>query len=285
VSAHAAGRIRLGWLADQRMAWPDLVDRGRHVEDFGYDGVWLSDHLAGEAGQRILDAWTALAGIIACVPRLEAGTLVASNGLRPPLLTVHMAMTLTDMAPGRFVLGLGAGGSRSEHLQVGMPFAPLQDRARELQYTCELVRSDTHRPPPLLVGGASPEILKVAARYADRWTIWGSPSELAGTGSMLDRFAFDAGRHPTAIRHGAIVMVIPDHLPERPSDEVWPAELRGDEAAIADGLTAYSRAGVSDLIVCDYAVEPPHRHAMLAWLASVRDRLPASARPGEGALW
>ena len=103
--------MQFGWLADQRMPWACLARMTKHVEQLGYDGVWLSDHLADEGGGWLLDGWTALGAILGCVPRIEAGTLVASNSLRVPLLTAHMARTLADIAPGRFVLGLGAGGS------------------------------------------------------------------------------------------------------------------------------------------------------------------------------
>jgi hypothetical protein len=64
-------------------------------------------------------------------------------------------------------------------------------------------------------------------------------------------------------------MLLPDHLPERPNQDSWPAELRGDEQAVSAQLAEYAQAGVDDLIVCDYGIEPGCRLAALAWLASV----------------
>ena len=51
-----------------------------------------------------------------------------------------MARTLTEIGAGRFVLGLGAGGSRSDHLAAGVSFPPIDARASALESTCRLLR-------------------------------------------------------------------------------------------------------------------------------------------------
>lgn len=277
--------MQFGWLADQRMPWAGLARMTKHVEQLGYDGVWLSDHLADEGGGWLLDGWTALGAILGCVPRIEAGTLVASNSLRVPLLTAHMARTLADIAPGRFVLGLGAGGSRSEHRRAGVAFANLHQRVVALQNTCEVIRHTAvgespwdgraatrqeARPAiPLLLGGGSPGVLRVTGRYADRWAVWGSPAQLAMKGQLVSQFAREAGRRPEDVRRGAIVMLLPDHLPKHPNPAPWPAELRGDETAVIRQLGRYAAAGVSDIVVCDYGVDPGSRPMALEWFAGI----------------
>jgi alkanesulfonate monooxygenase SsuD/methylene tetrahydromethanopterin reductase-like flavin-dependent oxidoreductase (luciferase family) len=273
--------IHLGWLVDQRLDWANLLDTTERVKRLGFDSVWLSDHLTDEQGSWLLEPWTTLGALLARVPHLEAGTLVASNSLRPPLLTAHMARTLADIAPGRFVLGLGAGGSREEHLAVGVAFDDIKRRAAALRDACELIRRTTAaispkadtldgRPPvPLLLGGGGDTILRLAGTLADRWAVWGTPAELAAKGAVVSAAAREAGRDPGSIRRGAIVMLLPDHLPERPNQDSWPAELRGDEQAVSAQLAEYAQAGVDDLIVCDYGIEPGCRLAALAWLASV----------------
>src|SRR5436305_2745195 len=141
-------RMQFGWLAEQRFKWAELLDMTRRVEQLGFDSVWLSDHLADEEDGWLLDAWTTLGAILGCVPRIEAGTLVASNSLRPPLLTAHMARTLADIAPGRFILGLGAGGSRDEHRRVGVAFDDLERRVTALRKACVLIRRTTTGDSP-----------------------------------------------------------------------------------------------------------------------------------------
>lgn len=278
-------RIRLGWLADQRMTWTALLDRARYVEELGYDGVWLSDHFMDEQGAWLLDGWTSLAALLAQVPRVEAGFLVASNSLRAPRVTAHMTSTLTEIGGGRFVLGLGAGGDRDEHLEAGVGFARIDERVAALESTCRMIRGTALRrvppapeghapgrddpPIPLLIGGAGEAVLRIAGRYADRWIIWGGPDQLAERGKELDRSALEAGRDPREIRRGAIVMLLPEHLPEQSDPSPWPAELRGGRSAVAAQLARYRAAGVGDVIVCDYGLDPAARSAALAWFAEV----------------
>jgi alkanesulfonate monooxygenase SsuD/methylene tetrahydromethanopterin reductase-like flavin-dependent oxidoreductase (luciferase family) len=281
----AVDPMRFGWLADQRLAWNALADTARSVERLGYDSLWMSDHFRDERGGWLLDAWTSLGATLACVPRIEAGLLVASDTLRPSLVTVQMAKTLTEIGAGRFVLGLGAGGSRRDHLAAGVDFPPLDDRVAALESTCRLLRStharDTagtagrsawHRddsPVTLLLGGASGAILRLAGRYADRWVVWGSPDKLAALGAEVSRHARDAGREPRDVRRGAIVMLLPEHLSECADSSPWPAELRGGRVLVERQVARYRAAGVHDLVVCDYGLQPADRPAALKWFAAV----------------
>jgi alkanesulfonate monooxygenase SsuD/methylene tetrahydromethanopterin reductase-like flavin-dependent oxidoreductase (luciferase family) len=277
-----ATQMQFGWLAEQRLAASELLEATRMVERLGFDSVWLSDHFADENGRWMLDPWTTLGAILASVPRITAGTLVASNTLRSPLMTAHMARTLADIAPGRFVLGLGAGGSRSEHELAGVEFDGIADRVRALGEACELIARITagagpqdgrecrgRAPIPLVIGGGGSHILRLAGRLADRWAIWGDPMQLASRGAVLSSFAFDSGRQPEDIQRSAIVMLLPEHIPERLHDEGWPGEMRGDEMQIATRLDEYAAAGVHEVIVCDYGVDPAWRAPALEWFASV----------------
>jgi alkanesulfonate monooxygenase SsuD/methylene tetrahydromethanopterin reductase-like flavin-dependent oxidoreductase (luciferase family) len=242
----------------------------------------MSDHFRDERGGWLLDAWTSLGATLACVPRMEVGLLVASDALRPSLVTVQMARTLTEIGAGRFVLGLGTGGSRHEHLAAGVSFLPIDDRVAALESTCRLLRSTHdqvgadrsawHRndsPVTLLLGGAGDAMLRLAGRYADRWAVWGSPDELAVLGAKVFRHARDAGRGPRDVRLGAIVMLLPEHLSERTHTSPWPAELRGGRPFVEQQLARYRAAGVLDLVVCDYGVEPAERPAALQWFAAI----------------
>lgn len=286
--------LRFGWLAEQRMSASELLATTKWVEQLGYDSVWLSDHLADDSGGWLHDPWTTLGALLASVPRITAGTLVASNSLRAPLLTAQMTRTLAEIAPGRFVLGLGAGGSRTEHLRVGVTFPDFDRRVDDLRETCELVRRTTSSDSPwnasadpspatragvpLVLGGTSAAILELAATHADGWAIWGSPVELSRQGELLSGFARAAGREPQDVLRAAIVMLLPDHLPERKGQNSWPAELRGDEDAVAHELVHYVEAGVSEIVVCDYGVAPSSHLTALEWFATVMGRFHGTTR-------
>ena len=277
------------WLADQRLPWAELVYRAKQAADFGYGGVWLSDHLIDEDGRWLLDCWTTLGALIMAVPEVELGTLVAASTLRDPVITAHMARALLEIGQGRFVLGLGAGGSAEDHRVAGITFPALAERAARLDQTCRLVREvppgsgagagGGHRGTqawgaalagctvPLLIGGASEQVLKIAARYADRWTIWASPERAADLRGSLARYCADAGRDVKAIRCGAIVMMMPGHLPQRHHEAPWPAVIDGDIASMRRQLNRYELAGIDELVICDYAVAPDHQRQALRWFA------------------
>lgn len=85
---------------------PDLVDAIRHAEALGLDDFWLGDEgLATEP-------FSVLAAAAACTTRIRLGIAVTNPYVRPPTLTVSTARTIAELAgPGRFALGVGAGGS------------------------------------------------------------------------------------------------------------------------------------------------------------------------------
>lgn len=278
----------VSWLADQRLPWAELVRRAKHAAEFGYGGVWLSDHLIDEDGQWLLDCWTTLGALMVAVPEVELGTLVAASTLRNPVITTHMARALLRIGQGRFVLGLGAGGSAEDHRVAGVAFPDLVERAARLDETCRLLRdvlpgseaqpgeSQRRRRSavawaggtvPLLIGGASEQVLKIAARHADRWTIWASPERAADLRGSLARYCTDAGRDVRAIRCGAIVMMTPEHLPQRYPGASWPAVMEGDIASMRRQVRQYELAGIDELVICDYAVVPDHQCQALRWFA------------------
>jgi alkanesulfonate monooxygenase SsuD/methylene tetrahydromethanopterin reductase-like flavin-dependent oxidoreductase (luciferase family) len=281
--------MRLGWLVDQRLPWPQLVARAADLEASGFTGLWLSDHLIDEDDRWLLDCWTTAAALLVATQRTEVGTLVAANTLRHPILTAHMAWTLSSVAPGRFVLGLGAGGSEEEHRAFGLPFPDLRERAARLEEACQLITAALGNrsggftgqyynaapvreggpaaPVPLLVGGGSDEVLAVTARHADRWTIWAEPAELARRRARLAEACALVGRDVDSIHTAAIVMVTPAHSPLRFSGQQWPAVMSGDAPQLREQLAEYARAGARELVLCDYAVAVDHQVDMLRWFA------------------
>ena len=114
---------------------------------------------------------------------------------RNPAVLAKMATTLDEVSGGRVILGLGAGWHQPEFDSFGVPFDHRASRFHEaLQIICPLLRTGhvdfqgTYyaardcemiprgpRPggPPVMIAGAGPRMLRLAARYADSWnTAW-----------------------------------------------------------------------------------------------------------------
>jgi alkanesulfonate monooxygenase SsuD/methylene tetrahydromethanopterin reductase-like flavin-dependent oxidoreductase (luciferase family) len=100
-----------------------------------------------------------------------------------------MATDLQSLCGGRLILGIGAGGSDEDLGAYGVGPLSLGERLRRLEEALGLIRrlftgeTQHHRgahytggrlalerspvPPPILVGGHGPRLLRVAARHAD----------------------------------------------------------------------------------------------------------------------
>ncbi|HEX4811433.1 MAG TPA: LLM class flavin-dependent oxidoreductase [Nonomuraea sp.] len=82
----------------------ELVSVAREVEANGFDSVWSTEDYFATGG--IAGA----AAILGATEHLRVGTGLLSAYARHPALTAMEAATLASVHPGRFRLGLGAGG-------------------------------------------------------------------------------------------------------------------------------------------------------------------------------
>ncbi|MDE3102660.1 MAG: LLM class flavin-dependent oxidoreductase [Chloroflexota bacterium] len=99
-----ASRHELGLLVLPERPVPELVARARRAEALGYDTVWVADE------KFYRDPWVVLAAVALATERVRIGTGVTEPYARHPALLAMAAATLAELAPGRVVLGLGAGG-------------------------------------------------------------------------------------------------------------------------------------------------------------------------------
>lgn len=146
----------------------------------GYSDVWSSE--ADGA-----DAFTPLAMAAAWSPSLRLGTAIVPAFTRGPALLAQSAAAMAEAAPGRFVLGIGTSSDVIVERWNGLPFEEPYRRTRD---TVRFLRQalagekidaeyDTFRvkgfrlgrppaaPPPILVAGLRPGMLRLAGREAD----------------------------------------------------------------------------------------------------------------------
>jgi alkanesulfonate monooxygenase SsuD/methylene tetrahydromethanopterin reductase-like flavin-dependent oxidoreductase (luciferase family) len=224
------------------MLYPDqpvrvLVDRILWLEDLGFDQVFLPDHSANLRDRRGVwfDSWAVLAAGAVHTTRIRLGVLVANQILRPPAQLAKQAVTLDHVSGARFELGIGAGIFEWDHLSVGeKPWSAKERALRFADYVAivngllrgggepfsytgnRLWVEDVMPTPgplqsprlPLIVGGQSPTVVRVAAEYADVWNTHGRPgasadevlTATAEQSRKLDELAVAAGRDPASIR-------------------------------------------------------------------------------------
>ncbi|MBV2364004.1 TIGR03619 family F420-dependent LLM class oxidoreductase [Streptomonospora nanhaiensis] len=171
-----------------------VVDLARRAEDLGYGAVWLPDHPLPPAGYSdtyggVFEPLVLLTAIAGATRSVRLGTSVLILPLRDPFLLAKQAATLERLAPGRLVLGVGAGWEEAEFTALGVDFA---DRGGRTDEALALIRHlhtvgrgpfegprfgfetgvfapAPTAPVPLLVGGISAAALRRAARHSDVW--------------------------------------------------------------------------------------------------------------------
>ena len=197
--------------------------------------AWLFDHLmpiAGDLDGPIYEGWTLLSALAAQTRRLRLGLLVTSNRFRPPAMLAKIAATVNIVSGGRLDFGIGAGSrpslpmARREYEAHGLPFHDAAHAVGSLAEACTVIRrlwtetepfdfdgtyvrltgafgnpKPVQRPyPPILIGGRSAPVLRVAAEHADLWNIPGGDiDDVVSRSALLDRFCAEIGRDPASV--------------------------------------------------------------------------------------
>lgn len=266
--------------------WESILEPCRHAEATGWDGLWIADHFlpfAGEVDEPMLEAWSTLTALAVAVPRVRVGTLVCGNTYRHPAVLANQAATTDVVAGGgRVVLGVGAGWQVNEHTAYGIELGPVGGRLDRFEEACAVLRSLLREPRtnftgehyqltdapmepksggdgrlPLLVGGGGERrTLRIAARFADEWNVWGDPAVLRHKNGVLDAHCEDLDRDPTEIERSAVALLFlsDDHawLAERREADTGRPSIIGTPAEVVDTVGAYLDAGVDELIVPDF---------------------------------
>ena len=283
-----ATELRVGVVVVQNLAWPVWRERVTEVERFGFDGVYVWDHLVHRTQERtdpLFDGMTALASAATFTSTIRLGTMVAAPIFRHPVVLANQAMTLDQISGGRLELGIGAGGAVLDHEVLDIPTWTKAEQYERFEDTVRIVdavlrgESDvdgTHyrtrgmavapgplqQPrPPLTLAAHGPRSLRLAARYADVWnsiTTRDVPAEqaladAAKLSALLDRYAEEAGRDPASIRRSVLI-----------GSDDWPVLRSPGE--FRDAVLRYREAGIDDVIVLhpDHPAQKLVRHGEAA---------------------
>lgn len=181
--------------ADTGAQW---TERARRAEALGYSTLFLADHLLGPGPAldktahpvQNLAAIPAMAHAAAVTTTLHVGARVFCIDYHDPLVLIKSAMTIDRLSDGRLELGLGAGWLQEEYAATGIAFDPPRVRIDRLSDVVEGLKAfraegpvQVHNDsihwrdfegvpkpvskPPLMIGGGSPRVLRLAGREAD----------------------------------------------------------------------------------------------------------------------
>lgn len=207
--------------------WDDVLAIARWAEERAdVAAVGLPDHYLKSADEPEAPAWDHLAHISALAShtsRIELMSLVSPVTFRHPGSLYKMAVTIDEIAGGRFTLGLGAGWMEEEFTMFGLPYPDLATRMEMYEEAMAYLRAaitpgahgfegkhyhlDEFDPHPhsvglkLAGGGAGgPKARRIAALYADEYNLYATtPEEYASIVSATREIAIEDGREPEEI--------------------------------------------------------------------------------------
>ncbi len=278
--------LRFSFWPNPAQSFDEVLSLSTHVEQTGWDGIWYADHFmpnAEDTSTPMPEAWTTLSSLVAHVPRVRMGTLVCGNTYRHPAVLAKMAATLDHISGGRLVLGLGAGWQENEHRQYGIPFYTTGERLARLDEACQVIKrlysekssnfdgryyqlqnaslepKPMQNPLPLLIGGGGEKVtLKITAKYADEWNVWGDVETLTHKMKILDQYCLDIGRDPKEIQRSAVALLFMSedqaYLKKMREADIPQPAIIGTPEEVRETAARYEAAGVNELIVPDFTL-------------------------------
>lgn len=204
-----------------------LFDRASLCENLGYHSLWLVDHFwtRGMPDLDHVEALTMMSALAARTSTLRIGTLVLCNSFRNPALLAKSLTTIDQISEGRLEVGMGAGWMDEEYRAYGYEFPEMPVRLKQLQEGLQILKlmftekkpsfkgkyysidgalnnpKPVQKPhPPITVGGSGEKVmLKIIAKYADRWNCPAGYKDFGHLYNVLKDHCKAIGRNPDEI--------------------------------------------------------------------------------------
>ncbi len=198
-----------------------------HMVSFWPDSIWTPEFtdlaIHSPSPHRHLDAMAVAGAAAVLTQNLPLATHVVDTVRRHPAMLAQSALTLSHLAKGRFILGLGSGETENT-VPYGFDFEKPVSRFEEAIRVIKLLwesdgfvdfagqfyhlhhaRMDTEpfagKLPPIWIGASGPRMLRITGEHADGWWPAGAwtPEDYAAKLAVIHRAAETVGRDPSAI--------------------------------------------------------------------------------------
>lgn len=204
--------MRHGIVILPQQPWAEARSIWQRAEELGFDHAWTFDHLswrslADEPWGATIPTLTAAA---AATSTIRLGTFVTSPNFRHPVPFAKDLATLDDISGGRFLLGVGSGGTGFDAFVLGQQQLTGRERherfvefLRELDallrfeepgsggisfdgdwftaHEARMVGKPAQHPRmPIIVAADGPKGLQLVAELADGWVTLGRESDTPG---------------------------------------------------------------------------------------------------------
>jgi len=183
------------------------------AEKQGFNNLWVTDHF----GNR--NVYVSLAVAAMYTNKITFGTGVTNPWMINPVITAQAIATLNELAPGRVVLGMGAGDKTTLEavgVEMGKPMAAVKEAldifrkltaGENVAYQGEVFKTvgakfnfKTKNKIPVYVGAQGPKMLEMAGKIGDGILVNAShPSDIGFAVKMAGEGMKQAGRKPEEV--------------------------------------------------------------------------------------
>ena len=290
------------WLPSNE-SWPETRGRAERLANDGWQGLWLSDMLLPRQPSDVdlLEVWSTLGALAACVGDVRLGSLVSSNTYRNPTVLAKIAATVERISEGRLTLGLGSGWRPRDHEAFGVVLPERDTRMEMFSEACEILRGlldghtvsfngshyqahDLRLNPtptskiPLLLGTRNAQLV---AQFADQWHLFETANKVAERSAELARMCESVDRDPTAISIVASPMLLiasnPSLIRRIRSAPAGDQVRIGSASSIIDCVGEYSDAGVGEIALPSMGIGQAELDAVSEFAEAVIPEFPDGA--------
>ncbi len=201
--------MRHGIVILPQQPWADARAAWQRAEELGFDHAWTYDHLswrslADQPWGATIPTLTAAAAVTSTI---RLGTFVSSPNFRHPVPFAKDLATLDDVSGGRFLLGVGSGGTGFDAFVLGQKQLSARERHERFvefvrgldallrfeepgsggisfagdwftAHEARMVGAPAQHPRmPFVVAADGPKGLQLVAELADGWVTLGRESE------------------------------------------------------------------------------------------------------------
>jgi probable F420-dependent oxidoreductase len=246
-----------------------IIDSALMAENYGFDSIWLTDHLALPENDaslfgHIYESISTMAFLAASTRTIKLGISTLVLPQRNPVEMAKSLATLDNLSGGRLIISAGIGWSKGEYQNLGYDFTNRGRRMNEavkILRTCwrgqsnvsfhgefysfeNMVVSPTpvqSGGPPLWIAGDSQKALKRAIALGDGWHPNGnSPQALKDSLSSVHSIII-LRPFTVAVRIGI------QYAPANGS--ALPSVITGNPEEIIDQLNQYMQSGMTYAII------------------------------------
>src|SRR5437016_9027051 len=213
--------IGIGLDATLNLSWADQAALSQEAARLGYTSIWTPESTGQDAFQLCAQRWAASCQVVPA--GLSTGIGVSPVLYRTPITFAMSGGTLSQLTGGRFIMGIGAGGSYRPRTRqtLGLPqlstLALMRDylmtvrslvAGEEVAYQGEVVtlrgvKLAINPPPhtPVYLGALGPEMLRLGGELADGICLnWCTPEQITWSRARIAEGAARTNRDPQRVQ-------------------------------------------------------------------------------------